>query len=40
MKNYIGLNMWKYDYSEKDINFIIKKFKKVWSKLKFKKDGN
>ena len=39
-KNYIGLNMWKYDYSEQDINYIIKKFTKVWSKLKFKKNGN
>ena len=39
-KNYIGLNMWKYDSTENDIKFIIKKFNKVWSKLKMKTNGN
>lgn len=34
-KWYIGLNMWKYDYSNKDIQYIVKKFREVWSILKF-----
>ncbi len=39
-KHYLGLNMWKYDYTEKDIRYIINKFKEVWIKLKIKKNGN
>ena len=35
-KWYIGLNMWKYDYNNSDINYIVNSFKKVWSSLKFK----
>ncbi len=31
--NFLGIQMCLFDYSEKDINFIIKAFKKVWKKI-------
>ena len=35
---YLGLNMWKYDYTNKDIKFIVKKFREVWKKFGLKHD--
>ena len=29
-ESYMGLNMWKYDYTNSDIKYIIEMFKEVW----------
>ena len=35
-KNYFGVGMCSFDFTGKDIDFIISKFHKVWSKIKKK----
>lgn len=35
---YLGLNMWKFNYTEKDIKHIVKKFREVWNIFGLKHD--
>ena len=35
--SYIGLNMWKYNYSNRNISEIIRSFYKIWNKFKINK---
>ena len=37
-EKYIGLNMWKYDYTDNDIKYIVKKFREVWEMFGLKHD--
>lgn len=33
-KEYLGLKMWAFDFSKKDLDFIALKLEKIWKKLK------